>query len=154
MPVFVKFQPYLSTIKLSCLQKNNFGHTKFITNAGCQAQQGKSKLIQNDRWGINFYFLISPIDLCQKGRDYVRGGLTTEINSSITTLTVCKADNYGILKEFQSEKTVYLPDESFLDVKVSDYLLNITSPNAMWLGTTSRSRKNSDNIFAISEKEF
>ena len=33
-------------------------------------------------------------------------------------------------------------------------LLSNTSPTAMSLGTTSRSRKNSDNILAISEKEF
>ena len=52
-----------------------------------------------------------------------RGGLTTAINSSITTLTIYKADNYGIIKEFQSEKTIFLPGESFLDVKVSDVCL-------------------------------
>ena len=43
----------------------------------------------------------------------------------MTTLTVWKADNYGILKEFQSEKIIFLPGESFLDVKVSDVCLII-----------------------------
>ena len=28
MAIFIVLQPYLSTTKLSCLQKNNFGHTK------------------------------------------------------------------------------------------------------------------------------
>ena len=97
----------------------------FRKSPNVQAEPGKSKLIQNDGRGINFYFLISPIDLCQKGRDYVRGGLTTAINSSITTLTVFKADNYRILIEFQSEKIIFLPGESFLDVKVSDVCLII-----------------------------
>ena len=49
--------------------------------------------------------------------------ITTAINSSATTLSVYKAYNYRISKKFQSEKIIFLPGESFLDVKVSDVCL-------------------------------